>query len=222
MRKKLFLLISFILLIFFGVTSANAALLGLNLKTPDILSNQTGTYNYDASTGSFTSDATPLTVTFDGTTLIGIDDPTTANGGAKNFSLSFFVDNSGDFLSGDPTQNDLEIFGKFDYSGTTYDGLLVAGEVYDFGWDNSSGPFAVFDLKFTFVEGALASFYSVSQDLGGTIITSEISTFGGDWGVSHSGTKTKNDTAPVPIATSFLLFGTGAIGLVGFWRRFGK
>lgn len=220
MRKKLFILLPFLLALFLGITSANAALLDPILKTPDITSNSTGAYNYDASTGLFTHDATPLTITFDGTTLIDIVDPTTANGGLKDFSLSFLVDNSGDFLGGDDSRSDLLIFGSLTDGVTTYDGLLLSGEVYDFGWFDVPGDFALFDLKFDVTGGLLASFFT--YDIGATKIASEISTFSGDWTVDHSGTKVKNDTAPVPIATSFLLFGTGAIGLVGFWRRFGK
>jgi hypothetical protein len=99
--------------------------------------------------------------------------------------------------------------------------LLLAGNVTDFGFeDPANGPKIDFDLTFDVTGGLLQPFYA--NNSGGTLITAENSGFTGDWTIDHSGTKVKNDTAPVPIATSFLLFGSGAIGLVGFWRKFGK
>jgi hypothetical protein len=204
----------------FGATTVHAGLLGIELGLPDILSNNTGTYTYNAGSNLFTVEADPVDITFDGSTKINIGDPTTANGGVKEFSLSFYVDESGNFTGG-VSGDDLEIYGSFTIGSDTYDGLLLAGKVTDFGFFDLPGdPSAVFDATFDVTDGLLSSFYG---DTGGGIkIFAEASSFIDDWNVNHGGSKVKSDTAPVPIATSFLIFGSGAIGLVGFWRRFSR
>ena len=62
--------------IFLCLLLANAAILGVELLLPDILSDQTGIYTYtwdsNEQEGMFTARATPLTITFDGVTSIPI------------------------------------------------------------------------------------------------------------------------------------------------------
>jgi hypothetical protein len=205
--KLLLITLVSLLSIFLMPVGSKATLIGVNLTLPDIYSNSTGTYNYDSATDLFTCTATALTITFDGTTSIPIT--------IGSYSLQFHVDNSGNF-SGGVTGYDLEIWGFFTYNGRIYSGLLLAGEVTNFGWQDVPGPYALFDFTFHVTGGELASYFG---GVGGDFFSSEKSNFTGDWDVSHNGTKVKHDTAPVPEPTTILLFGLGIAGIAIFGRK---
>ena len=191
--------------------AAGATLIGVDLALPDIFSNSTGTYNYNSATHLFTCTAQASTITFDGTTLIPI------TGGS--YSLQFYVNSSGNFSVG-VSGADLTISGTFTYNNNTYSGVLLTGEVTNFGWQNLPGTkYAFFDLTFDSTGGALQGFYAGSGNKGGDIFSSEISNFTGNWDKNHSGTKVKHDTAPVPEPTTILLFGLGIVGIAVFGRK---
>lgn len=217
--KGLLVLISF-LAIFLTAGTSQADLIGLKLGTPDIFSDSNGTYSYDAENDLFTSTASALNISFNGTPNITIID------GA--YSVMFHVDNTGAFSGGydggDQT-HDLEIYGTFTYDGETYgtfddNYLLLAGEVTEFGYATASvDPTKVlFDFTFDATGGALAAFFTAG---GGDEAFAGTSTWdGSSWTDSHEGSQVKHDTAPVPIPTAALIFGTGLIGLVGIRRKF--
>jgi hypothetical protein len=205
--KLLLITLVSLLSIFLMPVGSKATLIGVNLTLPDIYSNSTGTYNYDSATDLFTCTATALTITFDGTTSIPIT--------IGSYSLQFHVDNSGNFSGGVSTY-DLVISGTFTYNNIVYSGVLLTGEVTNFGWQDIPGPYAHFDLTFDVTGGLLASYYGGS---GGDFFSSEKSDFTGNWDVSHNGTKVKHDTAPVPEPTTILLFGLGIAGIAVFGRR---
>lgn len=215
--KTTLILISF-LAVLLTVGISQAALLGLDLLLPDIASNQTGTYSYDATTDLLSFDATPMTISFDGTTLINIDNPTTANSGLKDYSADFYVDSSGNFTVG-VSGNDIEIYGKFTYNYNTYDGLLVAGDVTNFGFqDLGWGNYAIFDYTFDVNNNSILNNFFGPKG-GDVAFVEQDNNWDGTWDGGHSGLKVKHDTAPIPIPSTVWIFGAGVILLLGIRRK---
>src|SRR4030042_5673942 len=131
MKKILMSLFLSVIATFLIAGSVNATLLGLDLQTPDIFSDTTGTYSYNSSTDLLTFDATALTITFDDVTLI------TITGG--DYNADFYVDSTGN-LSGGVPGNDLTITGSFTdpNSNVVITGTLLTGEVTNFGWEDGT------------------------------------------------------------------------------------
>jgi len=206
--KKFLFTVLIVVGVVFSLSTANAALIGVDLLLPDILSNQTGFYAYtwdsNVQEGLFTARATPLAVTNDGQNVTPI------TGDAK-YTASFYVDGSGNFLRG---------IGGDDLIITGNGGTLLTGNISDFGWfDVPGSSIALFDFTFNVTGGTLAGDFT--QGAGGDIMLAERSDFAGDWMVDHDGIKVKHDTAPVvPIPGTVWLLSAGLIAMVGMRRKY--
>jgi hypothetical protein len=194
--------------LFLTAGNAAATLIGVDLGLPIITSDSPGYYNYNADTNLFTSDAFSVQISFDGVTQIlfvprGI------------YHAGFYVDETGHFAGG-TLGDDLYITGNFTYNSVNYSGLLLAGEVTNFGWEQASNGDLFFDFAFDVTGGQLASFFD--NNVGGDISHNTSNDFT-DWDHSSSGTRVKSETAPVSEPAAFLLFGSGILGLAFFMRR---
>ena len=195
---------------------AQAALIGLKPTFPDLLANTSGSYSYDKESELFTITAEPRTLTY---SLSDYDYIYTSNNtkysGQKSYAVNINIDNSGNFkhwLGGD-----LQIIGKVG-DGTSYDGLLLTGEVTGFGYGDPillpTGQYQIFDFTFQITGGDLAVLFGGIGSSGGAIALSESSTFDGDWNENFDGQFTKADNFPIPIPAAAWLFASGLIGLV--------
>ena len=159
-----------------------SGLLGINLEFPQGPYDATGVVSYDATTQSFDSDATPLAFRFGPTEARPILAP-------RDFQLHLQVDNAGNLVGG-VTGDDLVVEGQIDRYGDgtiDFDGVLLTGEIVDFGWLDSGSTTDQYDFRFTPTGGDLvtAGFFD-GMDIGVTMISAN-STFEGDWSVDFGG-----------------------------------
>ncbi len=158
------------------------SLLGFDLEFPQAPYDATGTMAYTAATQSFDADATPLAFRFAATEAKPIVPP-------RDFQLRIQVDSTGGLVGG-VAGDDLLIEGKIDRDGDgvyEYDGVLITGEILEFGFLDSGGTVDQYDFRFDPTGGQLvdAGLYA-GKDIGVTM-TSANSTFANDFTVDFNG-----------------------------------
>lgn len=169
------------------------ALIGVQLtQLPLEFYNSTGVVNYDAATESLDVSATPTSVFL----------PTGArvvNAGHGDFQIHARISNTGQLLGG-VEGDDLIIRGSSDLDGNgsidpvTETGDLLLGEITAFGFLETGGPTDQYDYKFVVTGGLLAPMFA-GKDIG-VVMTSENSTFTGDFSVNFGG-KAKGTAGPI-------------------------
>jgi len=185
-------------------SQSQAALLGVNLQQPDILSSFID-FNYDATTDSLTGTGFALQL---------------ANGGLNSivngsFNLSATVDDTGALSGG--TVSITGTIGSLGFS----TGTLLTGNLTGFGFDATGGAL---DFLFTVTGGEAATLYGAN---GGIIIGD--SGFSGDFVSNWNNTgghptfgAGQADVGAVPVPAAAWLFGSGLLGLAGAARRSSK
>jgi hypothetical protein len=171
--------------------TAFAALLGITPGVPSTGFTNPGSTSYTPATGLFSVSATLSATNFG--PPIGVRALT----GSRTLSIKAIVNSSG-VLAGGVAGDDLILTGDIDTTGdgvADYSGVLLTGEVLEFGFLNFAGSTDLFDLRFRVTGGALAPLYG-SNDIG-VSLTSENSTFSGSFAVSFSGLA-KGNVGPVP------------------------
>jgi hypothetical protein len=132
------------------------------LEMPLMPYNATGVVQYDPATESFDCSATPLAIRLAPTVARMIQTP-------RDFQLHIQVDNAGNLVGG-VDGHDLLIEGTIDedMDGVAdYDGVLLTGEILEFGFFDSgvTGGADQFDFRFQLTGGALADLYA-GDDIG--------------------------------------------------------
>lgn len=161
--------------------AAQAAMLGVRPRFPMVVYDSGGTLNYDAGSDLLSIDATPLAIKFPPPGIIDA-------ASVRSFTIRVTVDGTGALTGGVPG-DDLVLVGDVDvvpFDGVMdYEGVLLTGEVVQFGYQDSGGPTDLYDFRFMVTGGALADLFS-GQDIGITL-ASETSTFADDFMVDFSG-----------------------------------
>jgi len=156
------------------------SLIGVNLEFPQMPYDATGVVAYDAATQAFDSDATPLAIRFGATEAGAVMPP-------RDFQLHIQVDNAGNLIGG-VVGDDLYIEGQIDRDRDgviDYDGVLLTGEILEFGYLDSGGTTDQYDFRFAVTGGDLASLFA-GMDIGVAMISPN-STFTGDFSVNFGG-----------------------------------
>lgn len=165
-----------------GARNAAADLLGVSVGFP-LMTHLGGPGNvvYNAGTGLLSVDAKPqLIMAASGSSPVGIGDP-------RSLSIKIMLNGSGQVVGGNPGGTpDLRIEGTIPASssvpGSPYSGVLLTGNIVNFGFTNWSGTTDKFDFRFTVTGGALTSGPLAAQYLGkdlGVTLVLEQSTFTG-------------------------------------------
>ena len=160
----------------------------LNPGVPDFNYDATGRLTYTAPTesaaGAFDATATPTTVIFTiGGRPVSIKDP-------RAFGLHIRLDAQGNVVGG-VDGPDLQVDGWIDMNRNNiqdagdYTGVLLTGEILQFGSYDSGGPNDSYDFRFQFTGGSLSPFFQ-GKDIGLTM-TSLNSTFTGDFSAGFVG-----------------------------------
>lgn len=162
------------------------ALIGVDVQPPFIFANNTGSVNYTSSSDLFSADATPLSFQPAGGGSPLPIFPASVETPPLNFQLNLVVDENGDLLSG-VVGDDFTVTGRIFVGVDVYDGVLLTGEVLDFGFENGipgtpggTDPGDRYDLRLEVTGGLLASDFFTGSDIGLEIF-SEPSTFDGSF-----------------------------------------
>ena len=183
------------------------ALIGSDLlELPIGFYNSTGQTAYDASTGSFDVSATPITIFFE-------DGPRDVVATDGDFQIHARIGPNGAIIRGaqpgdtallgsvDAAGDDLVIRGGIDLDNNgsidplTEQGILLTGELAQFGFVNNDGPTDNFDYRFVVTGGILASYFAGKD--AGVIQTGEESTMADDFLTSFT-SEAKGFIGPTP------------------------
>lgn len=202
---------------------AQATLLGVTPDAPLLrfgsLLNQGA--DYDAASGRLSISGTPQALQF------SLPGPFTVIGGPRTLGMDLSLDSSGN-VTGGIAGNDFELFGEIDSDGdglADFTGLLLAGEIRDFGFQDLTTTVDVMDFLFNVSGGSLAGQFSGFGI--GVAMTLENSSFTGSFSQDFTSTRIKGNigTAPIPPSqipepgTAWLLALAALPGLLPALRR---
>lgn len=134
--------------------------IGAEIDFPITPYDATGTVAYEAALQSFDSEATPLAIRFSPTSARPIQAP-------RDFQLHIRVDNTGALLGG-VAGDDLRIEGQIDQDGNgtiDYDGVLLTGEILEFGYLDTGTTTDEYDFRFAPTGGDLLGLFA-GKDIG--------------------------------------------------------
>ena len=186
--------------------AGQGALLGVDITEPNIFYQSTtsqGT-SYDAGSSTLSISSTPVFLTFN-------------SGGADEFiiggslSMTATIDNTGAFVSGSYTISGTSTDSS---TSTTYSGVLIAGDVLDYGIISTGPTIAISDYVGTATSGSLKGLFDAQGSQVGIIVAHENSTYNDTFATSWSGTA-KGDMGPVPEVPPIEEFPH----TIGYWKN---
>jgi len=176
-----------------------AALVGVQPGYPLLTFDNQGTLSYNATSDLLSIDAVPTSIRFPGQRRPSTVYP---SNGSLLVTIRAEVDDSGALIGG-VAGDDLIVVGEVDKDKdgmVDYAGVLLTGEVDEFGFLDSGGLTDMYDFRFYVTGGMLASEYYLIKDIG-VLIWSENSSFTGDFAVDFSG-GAKGNMGPIDVVCS--------------------
>src|SRR5262245_8252249 len=200
-----------------SVSPSFGTLLGIFPGEPTLTYDSNGVTTFNAASNSFTITASPIAIIFPPpyAQVPRLVTPT-GSPASEVVSVGAVISSTGSIISGVPG-NDLVIQGQVDADGNgsiDFSGILLTGEILQFGFEDSGTATDRFDYRFTFTGGALGSFFA-GQDIGMTE-TSEHSTFVNDFGLDFGGGAkgTVGPIAPLPEPSAVILMLVAGLPLI--------
>jgi hypothetical protein len=171
--------------------SAGAALINRTPGFPAITFDTTGTLAYNSTSDLLSVNAQSVAARFSPSLP-----PRLVTGSPKDITINVVVNYRGNLVGG-VAGDDLVVQGEIDENGDTiidYSGILLTGEIIQFGYADSGTATDQFDFLFELTGGALAPQYAGRDIL--VKLTSEQSTFTGKFWYNFGG-KAKGTMGPV-------------------------
>jgi hypothetical protein len=183
-RRTLGTILLSLVLLLAPIGTAWCDVLGVAPGSPNTTyNNLTGTA-YNPATGLLSVSATPLTFQLvPGGSFVRVSAP-------SSLAISLQLDSSGRLVGG-VAGHDLVLTGSV----AGYSGVLLTGEIVEYGISNYSTPIDFIDFRFKVTGGAMAALFA-GQDLGVTQ-SIENSSFTGSFSVSFGGSA-KGNLGPIP------------------------
>lgn len=129
-----------------------------------------------------------------------------------SYDLTATIDNTGTLSGGT-----LNVLGSISGLPGSPDGLLLSGDLTDFGFSATTN--SVFEFSFDVTGGELAPQFFNFGSGGGIIMGTTVdASLGNPFNTDFTEFTTNSDTfgAPIPEPSSFLLFGLASLGMFGF------
>ena len=222
--KKL-LSIAMFVMVLFGVTAAQAALIGIDLtgSYPDINFNNTGTVTYNATTDKYELRADDLKIAYADGTFEGLTD-IFGNTALTKMIIDLYADENGNLI-GTGTMVERVEYGSVTISGVTYNAgdVILGGEITAFGFYGAVGEKAEFDFLIENLYGGLITNGVWPDNLPtGIYVNVDSTLWDGTFTSDFSMAKVKGDKAPVPEPSTLVLIGLGLVGLGAYRKRMAK
>ncbi|HKQ48839.1 MAG TPA: hypothetical protein VJZ71_12280 [Phycisphaerae bacterium] len=177
MRRSFSSLGAAVIVVMLLVSPAAAELLGVLPGFPTLTYDSNGTTSYNSTTDTMSLIASPIAIRFTPSSAPHLVMPT-GSPAQEVLQLGGFINDTGG-VAGGVSGDDLIVIGEVDGDDPDtlpdYSGVLLTGEILQFGFEDTGTSTDRYDFRFALTGGQLASFFS-GMDIG-VVVTSENSNF---------------------------------------------